>query len=938
MNYQDIFFDKLDEIDKIISAKPSKSNAQKIVSLLNEHVFARYIFSKVKELDWLVYLRDAGAFKYPLGKSPANDYWPQMEYLTEISKRDASAVLEISKPLLNEKNFHMQLGILKIATSLDVNQIKEVLPFIGKWFLDDKSFFPKEELSDLVNHLIQLKLEKELSIFFKNLLSIRVKEKTLSVDGKDHILKDLLPHIDLYHYREALEIFDAFFEKYPFSAIDTLYEVFVSLVELRQKANPPNDYSIIWCKDIDSPSTEAGHDIEDVLVAALRDFGLKFIKDEGENLKNVIHLLQRNNWSVFERFKLYFVAQKPHLYESITKSLLAEVNHIHRYDTEKEYLLLLKSSESLIDHNLLEAILREIEKGPQDLFEDPASPTEEEKKYAEIRTVSWTKKRLEVIHNKLSSEWKKKFTEYEKIMDQWEEDHPSPPSGVWWGPVSSKSFEDLNSATDSQLIEILQNEPRQPKARWLSSREGLARTFTAVIKSSPNRAVNLFKPLLAMDDIYIESALSGVREGLATFEEKNWESLLDFIFNVIAKPQSIQAVEGDERRSIKRTTAWLLNSGLQSQIQPLHTSLADKTWRLIEILCSENDPDAESENTSMDYYSRAINSVRGEALHCVVQFGLRKYSLEKNKKAPKMEERIAAALDRHIDIQYEKSLVVRSVYGRFLPWLTLIDPNWVKSNLSKIFPRDPAQEKYYNSVWETYLETCPVYDNVFDLIQAEYLRAVETLNISPSEDDTDEKPSVKLTEHLMTLYWRRKLDLKSQILMKFYENSDGKLRKSAISFIGRSVKNTSDKIPDDLIKHLQDLFDFRWNYCQKVGQFEEVASFGWWFASPHFPKGWRLSRLAGLLKKDIDVDPDFDFIEMFIEMRDQDPNLVLDCVEKILMNNRNFLLVTSKNEIRDLLQYYIKSQDQHISDRARIIVNKVGSRGFFDFRELIQSH
>jgi hypothetical protein len=44
------------------------------------------------------------------------------------------------------------------------------------------------------------------------------------------------------------------------------------------------------------------------------------------------------------------------------------------------------------------------------------------------------------------------------------------------------------------------------------------------------------------------------------------------------------------------------------------------------------------------------------------------------KELPEVKE----VLDKHLDKDHEPSLAIRSVYGRWLPWLVLLDSSWVK--------------------------------------------------------------------------------------------------------------------------------------------------------------------------------------------------------------------------------------------------------------------
>jgi hypothetical protein len=92
-------------------------------------------------------------------------------------------------------------------------------------------------------------------------------------------------------------------------------------------------------------------------------------------------------------------------------------------------------------------------------------------------------------------------------------------------------------------------------------------------------------------------------------------------------------------------------------------------------------------------------------------------------------------------------------------------------NVQKIFPQEEEFRSLYNAAWEAYIVFCKPFDNVFDLLEREYSRAVDDINMYSIEKTYWMNPYERLVEHLMILYWRGKLSLddSTTVLARFYE-------------------------------------------------------------------------------------------------------------------------------------------------------------------------
>ena len=179
----------------------------------------------------------------------------------------------------------------------------------------------------------------------------------------------------------------------------------------------------------------------------------------------------------------------------------------------------------------------------------------------------------------------------------------------------------------------------------------------------------------------------------------------------------------------------------------------------MELLTGDSDPtpeDEEAYSSAGDPYVAAINSVRGEAMEAVVLYALwlgrRKDAWTGEGNTPPqwfggMPE-VRRVLERHLDSELDPSRAIRSVYGRFFPWIVFLDKDWAVAHVSRIFSTDELGD----AAWRTYITICPAENETFDVLSEEYNRAVERIKADPDEGRQYIDEDRKLGEHLMEIY------------------------------------------------------------------------------------------------------------------------------------------------------------------------------------------
>jgi hypothetical protein len=352
---------------------------------------------------------------------------------------------------------------------------------------------------------------------------------------------------------------------------------------------------------------------------------------------------------------------------------------------------------------------------------------------------------------------------------------------------------------------------------------------------------------------------------------------------------------------------------------------------------------------NMDPPTLAINSVRGEAMSVVVQYALwvRRHLDERNRGTQDsatglidMPEAMTV-LDRHLDPSIDPSPAVRSVYGRYLPWLILLDEVWVESNLSRIFPADSRLADLRDAAWNTYIAYCAPFDRPFDLLHSQYRDAIERLG-SETEQLRSESPESRLADHLMTYYWRGKIDLaKGAMIERFYANAAAPLRAHATAAIGHGLfeRDETTPIPEEVLARSRALWDWRRATLESLppepGSTRELSEFGWWFASGAFDDRWALEQLLAVAGQAHSVDAGNRVLTRLESTAMTEPLLTIKVLSLLIQSDKEgWRILIWTDQVSTVIRRVLSSDDEDARRLALQTVHDLGARGYREYRSL----
>lgn len=939
---------------------PTPEQVDRAIASLAHPEQRRYFFDRLENPRWLDPLEKKGFFRKPPGivKEEAERTvrfppWPESRYLARMAPHEPAKVIGIVQNIETE-NPAIQEDLLEAILAAPPEMGVELISKVLTWIENNYGMLRPEKFGDLISHLAQDdKVESAISIahsllkVFPDPGKIRLVRARFNAWFYERILHKNIPDIVVSENLQALTM---------------LCDLLQNAVELstQRTGDDFEDYSYIWRPAIEGDRRRGAHEVRDLLVSAVRNTATQIMRTDSTLIAPVIAEVERWQLSIFRRIALHVLRLVETEEFELDRERLTNRSLFENRSVQREYALLLRDRFDLLRAEDRGEILRWIEQGPDlsKLVEGRKAwgdqlPTESEcDEYVE----RWRLKRLRWIRDSLSGEWKK---QYETLVRKFGE--PSDPEvvrsneAVWVGPQTPKSEEELRVMPISELIGYLKSwvpsdEPLGPTP------EGLGRQLKKVVATEPSNYAQSAPHFQELDPTYVRSLLEGIHEGISRTSNL-WEPVIDLCLWIIGQPREIEGRkvnkwDSDPDWGATRTTVGrLLSAGFREGQNELPIALREKVWRILLELTKDPEPTPDYERefggSNMEPVTMSINTVRGEAMHSVARYALwvrRHY--DKEQEVPQGFEimpEVREVLETHLDPIQDSALAIRAVYGEWLPWLILLDPEWTTAHLSRIFPDAEQMSHLREAAWEAYIVFCRPYDDVLTVLEQEYYKAVERVGKIEVGKQSLSDPDEHLAEHLMAYYWRGKLDIDQTggLLEKFYTNASDSLRASAMEFVGRSLRNTEGAVEHTILDRLSFLWQRRLHAARQASQpqdhIKELSAFGWWFVSGKFENGWALRQLLEVLSFSKKVDPDWIVLEMLADMAHYKPHDVIRCVSLIIEGEHlhGWEITGWRGELRSILSTVISQSDMSASQKAAQVIQRLGAKGFLEYRDLL---
>lgn len=947
---------------------PDDDQLAKLRSLAARPENRVYFFERLKNPAWVAPLAARGFFAAP--PSPVHDRekgtirfppWHEGRYLVRMAPKAPDAVLAVLEALPPSDNPTVTQTALEIMGALPDEHFGRLAAKAVEWLRG--SIRPywgghfADEAAETISRLARVG-EADASLHVvKSLLRLEAPPDAAASDESDEggLVPPPVPVSQLSDWEYGNAIAQFLPDVVDAAGLDAvrafsgLLNDALRLSSREGKAADEADHSYIWRSAIEDHDQNSDREFRGVLVAAVRDAAVRLASTSADALKAVTTQLEGGT-TLHHRIALHVLA---HAYEgaSMVTERIADRSLFDDHRLRHEYASLLRRRFGDASDKARRTFLDWVLAGPDlDSFRqsriafDGSVPDEDdETAYA----ACWQRDWLSYVADHLAD---REATLYRNHVERHgDAEHPD---FLHWmsvtsGPNSPVSRDEMNTWPPARVVEYLSAwRPDADSWRRDESMEGLGRVVKEIVTERAAEFVAIADRLAALDPTYVRSCLDGFESAVKDGMQLDWDPMVRLMTSVMEHPFEANNDEHDWDRDpgwrwTRGQVASLIQTGTADRDNRIPFALREPVWQVLASLMDDPHPSPAEEATSiegMGPHGLSLNTNRSTAMRTVMSYALWcRRALPSdgalNEAGFDALPEVRTVLEEHLDPARDPSLAVRSVYGAQLPWLALIDEEWVAAHLHLIFPSAPDNAELRDAAWNTYICWCEPYDPMFGLLRAEYEAAIERVPAGRSRDlSNSHEADQNLGEHFVTFYWRGILPM--SMLERWFEKASDELAAHSMGFIGRALRNTTGDIPPAFLQRIQQLWDWRLEVITtEAGQHpHEAGAFATTFVSSKLDEDWSL---AGLETAVDEGGPGWlgrDTIEHLAAIATSKPATATRLTHRILERAANdWDHATWRNQVRDLLNATTNAPDDETREHRSEIIDHYVTRGHYDF-------
>lgn len=957
--------------------KPTPEQVDKVIASIGHISKYRYFFDRLENPEWIIPLYEKGFFKNPPSTIiNENDNfihyppWPESKYLARMAKFNPEIVLDVLLKIKDIDNIKVHEDFIDSVLCMPSNlTIKWTIREI-EWLRENNNLsYPlTKKYSQLIIYLANEEHIKTTLELCKVLLDILPDPRKFSEFTDDSFgSSNPVPKtkFDIWEYEDLLKkINPVLAEKASiryFILLSSLLEKSFILSYFEQQLKKPNDHSYIWHPAIEDHEQNITFDLGNILVTSVRDVAEFIINKDNNIFKGIINNLEKRNWYIFQRLSIHLVRKFSQISSDLLIRFLTNKSFFEDDGVRHEYSLLIKENFSSLSQNEQNIIFSWLENGPS-TAEWLNSYQKTHGKKPDKLTIDkyikeWQLKQLSIIKSQLP---KKLKDLYDTLIEEFGEPE-NPEFPVYFktliGVTSPKSFDELIAMDNKQILTFVKSWVPQQNI-YKPSRDGLSRNLSTAVTKSPDKFYEILEKVSEIDPIYVRGLLSGYLDVFKQTKKLEWQRIFKVCNWILDQPREIpnrKVFDSEDDPDWGRTRmriADLLYHCLDVSVNmPIFNR--EIVWSILSKLIEDPHPTKEYEaqfgGDNMDPANLAINTVRGQAMHGIIKYTLwiRRYfenqsnSKELLKSGFNKIPEAKKVLEEHLDIENDPSFAIKAVYGQWFTWLVLIDSDWAKKNVIKIFPIEEKFRNYFYASWSAYIFFNQTYKSSFDLLIEQYKLAIKLIGTPYPFSKNLPDLNKKLADHLMAYYWQGNLedDLKNQLLLLFWNNADDKLIGHTIEYIGKSLTITETQIKKEILDRLQKLWEHRLSETESNNieeAKEEITAFGLWFSSGKFDSYWSIKQLKKVLTLYPNISPQHNLFDKLVEISKEYPTDVLICINFLINGDFSYWGISYyEKQLREIIINCLNTKNNQLISEAVDIIHNLGSKGYFQFRDLL---
>lgn len=972
------FYAMADQIDTIIARDNPASEIAVVAELLRDVALRRYFFEKVSSPKWLGALDERDYFAHPpdpvrdkTGVPTSFPFWPEALYLARVAPVVPSVVLHIVRRIPENDNVTVHDQLIDVLLALPPKMAATLADKPIAWITIPGESFLAAKIGELVAHIARSG-DKTTSIrLARELLRIVRDPKGETIPEPEDPFGSVLhptPRVDLWQYEELLkQLIPPLVEVAGLDGMGVFADVLDETLTLSRRFPEevkPHDSSYIWRPAIEEHEQNRVPGVESLLVTAVRDTAESLIRSGQLNVETLVKSLEQRaeDWLIFQRIALHLVRSFADRVPQLVVERLTDFSFLENVDSRHEYALLLRERFKDLSAGQKELILSAINRGPdrKELADSFRKFRGIELTHEELERLvkSWQSTRIAWFDREsLPPVWQEK---YDNLAEETgaARKHPEFSSFTteFIGSQSPQTAEQLADKTVEEITRYLANW-KPPTSRFMGpSRDGLGQQLARLVAQSAKRFSADAKRFEDLHPTYVRSFINGLRDAAGKNETFDWNPVLGLFRWILDQPkyeatQKTPHVEEDpDWTATRQAIVHLLDHAIAQSSVTIPFDVHEDICDILCELARDPNPTVEYEARSFGKNSSpselSLNCVRGAALHALIRYGI--WIRKTFEDLPRAQERLArgfdelpklrAILEERLNPTLEPSLAVRSVYGRWFPWIRLLDTNWAERFARQIFPSAKIERELWEASWTAYLAFCPAYGDVFESLRGQYELAVSRVGEPAKFSGPARNRDENLGAHLLVYYWHGRLDLNSSgLVMSFFARANSDVRTRNLRIIASWLRDPKNPPSPENLERLKALWSWRVDVARADPQMsgKELSAFGWWFGTGQFEDGWAVEHFDIALSLCPWPDANDLVFERLERIADAYPSESLRCVTKLAaLTTQGWRIHHHGTRLKAILLKILRSGGE-ARQQAVELIDDFGRKGHYEYRDLL---
>jgi len=928
------FFKVQKKIEDIVESR-GPDGLDELLPLLSVAEQRRQFFNSLNDPAWLRPLEAKGFFAKPeqlVPDSPTGEtihpVWPALRYLLRMASRPEAQedVARIAAGLPDADNLSVNADLADIALALPPALAVPLAAKASGWLRSARTHGLPQHLGKLATHFARgghgepaLKLLGALLEFNPPMEEEErwpPRVNTLvGIAELHHILRKHLPSL---------------VDAEPLDVVKRLSQRLDAVLEALHRADDEKgeDHLEVWQHDV-RQDRHADSRFHVLLVCALRDAMVQAGEKERVGIAPVLATVEGRGWRVFTRLAMHLLERFAARAPADVGRYLLDRGHFDVLDAE--YQRLLQRGFPLLDPAQRDELLRWIDEGPAgDTLRRGIECTEgHEPSGDEMARAAdaWRWRRLGFIHAELPESWGARWSRLRGAYGE----PATPGADRAQIRVGQVSFESPLTAARLQSMSVGEqvayfHKWRPPEDKPFVTLEGLRGVLSGVVAGEPARYANEAGLFVGLPPPIVRAVVAGLAAACEAQRVFPWEPVLDLARWVAAQPAhepqpSPPWHEDQEWAWTRLAVASLLSSGFgpRAGAARVPRELRPKAWEVLATLVS------------------GPPSVKEQVIETVVDYAYWVRSSGPTTAPlggdlPEVSELLAG------EISAEASPKLHRVFGRLLPWLMALDPEWVSAHRAAIFPSEPGRGASWRDAWAGYVtspEGRP--HRSFAILRPEYERAVEETG-EPEKPEDRRYPDECLAWHLVVLYLWGDIDLAGSngILGRFFEVAELPLRKHVFWLAAKELEEAL-KLGPQVLDRLVALWHDRIAKAEMDARVrDELPAVGWWFATGRFDESWILDQLETVLNVNGRIESAQEVVRRLADLAPERPRVAARLMKMLAPGPAEALdgLVWI-DDARRILVEAVRSGDPEAYSDAMAARDQLGKLGFVEVKQLL---